>query len=65
MEGLSRQWAFRSGDLVLADPEGLIFLGRADTQAKIRGYRIELERDRAVLERLPGIGQAAVTTYEP
>jgi len=27
--------------LVRADPDGLIFLGRADTQVKIRGYRIE------------------------
>ena len=65
LEALSWERAFRSGDLVRADPEGLIFLGRADTQVKIRGYRIELSEIEAVLMQLPGIGQAAVTTYEP
>ena len=38
--------AYRSGDLVRADPEGLRFVGRADTQVKIRGFRIELVGDR-------------------
>ncbi len=65
LEALSWERAFRSGDLVRADPEGLVFLGRADTQVKIRGYRIELSEIEAVLMQLPGIGQAAVTTYEP
>jgi amino acid adenylation domain-containing protein len=65
LEALGWQRAFRSGDLVRADPEGLIFLGRADTQVKIRGYRIELSEIEAVLMQLPGIGQAAVTTCEP
>ena len=57
--------AYRSGDLVRADPEGLVFLGRADTQVKIRGYRIELSEIESVLLQLPGIAQAAVTTHEP
>ena len=65
LEALGWERAFRSGDLVRADPEGLIFLGRADAQVKIRGYRIELSEIEAVLMQLPGIGQAAVTTYEP
>ena len=65
LEALGWERAFRSGDLVRADPEGLIFLGRADTQVKIRGYRIELSEIEAVLMQLPGIGQAAVATYEP
>ena len=65
LEALSWERAFRSGDLVRADPEGLVFLGRADAQVKIRGYRIELSEIEAVLMQLPGIGQAAVTTYEP
>ena len=56
---------YRSGDLVRADPEGLVYLGRADEQVKIRGYRIELGEIEAVLAELPGIGLAAVTTYEP
>ena len=57
--------AYRSGDLVRADPEGLSFIGRADTQVKIRGYRIELSEIEAVLLYLPGVAQAVVTTYEP
>jgi non-ribosomal peptide synthetase-like protein len=65
LEALGWERAFRSGDLVRADPEGLVFLGREDAQVKIRGYRIELSEIEAVLAQLPGIGQAAVTTYEP
>ena len=64
LEALGWERAYHTGDLVRADPEGLIYLGRADTQVKIRGYRIEPGEIEAVLERLPGIGLAAVTTYE-
>ena len=56
--------AYRSGDLVRADLEGLAFVGRADTQVKIRGFRIELSEIEAVLLELPSIGQAVVSTYE-
>ena len=64
LEALRWERAYHTGDLVRADPAGLIYLGRADTQVKIRGYRIEPGEIEAVLERLPGIGLAAVTTYE-
>ncbi len=57
--------AYRSGDMVRADPEGLTYLGRADNQVKIRGYRIELAEIESVLLQLPGIAQAVVTTYQP
>jgi len=57
--------AYRSGDLVRADPEGLVYEGRADSQVKIRGYRIELSEVESALLQLPGVAQAAVTTYEP
>jgi non-ribosomal peptide synthetase-like protein len=57
--------AYHTGDLVRADPDGLIFVGRADSQVKIRGYRVELGEIESVLTRLPGIKMAAVTTYEP
>lgn len=51
--------AYRSGDLVRADPEGLVFLGRADEQVKLGGRRIELGEVDAALQALPGVGGAA------
>lgn len=57
----SLQWdrAYRTGDLVVADPKGLIFAGRADDQIKFGGRRMELgEIDRA-LSTIPGVSAAA------
>jgi non-ribosomal peptide synthetase-like protein len=51
--------AYRSGDLVREDPEGLTFIGRADDQVKVGGRRIELGEVDAALLRLPGVGGAA------
>jgi non-ribosomal peptide synthetase-like protein len=65
LEALGPERAYRTGDVVRADPEGLVYLGRADAQVKIRGYRIELSEVEAVLMELPGIALAAVTTHEP
>ena len=50
--------AYRSGDLVREDdPEGLVFIGRADDQVKIGGRRIELgEIDSALLTAARGDG---------
>jgi non-ribosomal peptide synthetase-like protein len=47
--------AYRSGDMVRADPEGLAFLGRADEQVKLGGRRIELGEVDAALQALPGV----------
>lgn len=55
--------AYRSGDLVRADPEGLSYVGRADSQVKIRGFRVELGEIEALLAAVPGVRQAAVATY--
>lgn len=51
--------AYRSGDLVRADAEGLVFLGRADDQVKVGGRRVELGEIDAALLALPGVRGAA------
>ncbi|WP_064745117.1 Pls/PosA family non-ribosomal peptide synthetase [Pseudonocardia acaciae] len=51
--------AYRSGDLVRADPEGLVFRGRADDQVKLGGRRIELGEIDTALLTLPGVAAAA------
>ncbi|UQX87735.1 amino acid adenylation domain-containing protein [Jatrophihabitans telluris] len=51
--------AYRSGDLVRYDPEGLLFIGRADEQVKLGGRRIELGEVDAALQSLTGVVAAA------
>ncbi|MGW4033293.1 Pls/PosA family non-ribosomal peptide synthetase [Streptomyces sp. NPDC004838] len=51
--------AYRSGDLVRAQEEGLLFVGRADEQIKLGGRRIELGEIDAALQALPGVAGAA------
>lgn len=51
--------AYRSGDLVRFEPEGLVFQGRADDQVKVGGRRIELGEVEAALQELPGVTGAA------
>jgi amino acid adenylation domain-containing protein len=58
---LPGQRVYRSGDLVRADPEGLVFLGRADDQVKLGGRRIELGEVEAALLALPGVRAAAAS----
>ncbi|MCW2817464.1 MAG: amino acid adenylation enzyme/thioester reductase family protein [Marmoricola sp.] len=51
--------AYRSGDVVVNDADGLLFAGRADDQIKLGGRRIELgEVDNALLAA-PGVLSAA------
>ncbi|MFC9425763.1 Pls/PosA family non-ribosomal peptide synthetase [Streptomyces sp. NPDC056987] len=59
LESLGWSRAYRSGDLVRADPDGLVFLGRADEQVKLGGRRIELAEVDAALQALPGVAGAA------
>ncbi|MFP7834963.1 Pls/PosA family non-ribosomal peptide synthetase [Marisediminicola sp. LYQ134] len=59
MESLGWARAYRSGDLVRFDPEGLVFQGRADDQVKLGGRRIELGEIDAALAALPGVAGAA------
>lgn len=51
--------AYRSGDLVRAEEDGLLFVGRADEQIKLGGRRIELGEIDAALQALPGVAGAA------
>lgn len=64
MPTLGWERAYRSGDLVVWDRQGLLFVGRADEQVKLGGRRIELGEIDAALQSLPGIagGAAAVKT---
>ncbi|MFI9273082.1 Pls/PosA family non-ribosomal peptide synthetase [Kitasatospora sp. NPDC052896] len=55
---------YRSGDLVRADPEGLVFVGRADEQVKLAGRRIELGEVDAALQALPGVRAAAAAVRD-
>ncbi|WP_374970176.1 Pls/PosA family non-ribosomal peptide synthetase [Terrabacter sp. BE26] len=58
--------AYRSGDLVVNDPAGLLFVGRADEQVKLGGRRIELGEVDAALQALPGVtGAAAAVQSTP
>ncbi|MGY4738111.1 Pls/PosA family non-ribosomal peptide synthetase [Streptomyces sp. ATMOS53] len=59
LQSLGWERAYRSGDLVRADAEGLVFLGRADEQIKLGGRRIELGEVDAALQALPGVAGAA------
>ena len=59
MPSLGWERAYRSGDLVVHDPDGLLFGGRADDQVKLGGRRIELGEVDAALLRLPGVLGAA------
>ena len=59
MPSLGWERAYRSGDLVRNDPEGLLFLGRADDQVKVGGRRIELGEIDSALLALPGVTGAA------
>jgi non-ribosomal peptide synthetase-like protein len=59
MPSLGWDRAYRSGDLVVFDPDGLLFAGRADEQIKLGGRRIELGEIDSALLGLPGVVSAA------
>ncbi|WP_268958150.1 Pls/PosA family non-ribosomal peptide synthetase [Occultella glacieicola] len=59
MPTLGWERAYRSGDLVTHEEEGLLFAGRIDDQIKLGGRRIELGEIDAALLDLPGVNGAA------
>ncbi len=66
MPTLGWERAYRSGDLVVNDPEGLVFVGRGDEQVKLGGRRIELGEVDAALQSLPEVtGAAAAVKTTP
>jgi non-ribosomal peptide synthetase-like protein len=60
LPSLGWERAYRTGDLVALEPEGLAFHGRGDDQVKVGGRRIELGEVEAALSALPGVEGAAV-----
>ena len=59
MPSLGWERAYRSGDLVVYDEAGLIFVGRGDDQIKLGGRRIELGEIDSAIGRLRGVVGAA------
>ncbi|MEU4523648.1 Pls/PosA family non-ribosomal peptide synthetase [Amycolatopsis sp. NPDC024027] len=59
LPSLGWERAYRSGDMVRAEEDGLLFLGRLDEQVKLGGRRIELGEVDAALQALPGVQGAA------
>ena len=55
--------AYRTGDVVQADPEGLVFAGRADDQVKVSGRRIELGEIDDQMTRVPGVRVGACAVH--
>ena len=60
-DGLGWPRAYRSGDMVRYEPEGLLFVGRVDDQVKVGGRRIELGEIESALNNLEGVSTSAVT----
>nr|WP_272920575.1 non-ribosomal peptide synthetase [Streptomyces sp. SID8367] len=57
--------AYRTGDLVARDPDGLLrFVGRADDQVKIRGHLADPAEVESVLGSLPGVRECAVVAEQ-
>lgn len=64
MPSLGWDRAYRSGDLVRFESEGLVFQGRADDQVKIGGRRIELGEVEAALQALTAVSAATVVVQK-
>lgn len=63
--GFSANHWYRTGDIVADTADGLVFLGRRDTQIKFRGHRVELGEIEAVLQRVAQTPVAIVIAWPP
>ena len=65
LDGERETRLYATGDRARYQPDGTIaFLGRTDSQVKVRGVRVELGEIEALLERYPGVRQAAAMARE-
>ena len=66
LPSLGWERAYRTGDVVRAEHEGLVFVGRTDDQIKFGGVRIELDEIDEHLTQMPGVnmGASALRTTE-
>ncbi len=64
LDSVGWERAYRSGDLVVNDPAGLVFVGRADDQVKVGGRRIELGEIDAALLAAPQVSAAAAAVRD-
>ncbi|MFB0619266.1 amino acid adenylation domain-containing protein [Streptomyces sp. AGS-58] len=56
---------YRTGDLVSADPTGVLYFhGRTDDQVKIRGHRVEVKEVNSALLDVPGVRDAHTVVHE-
>ncbi|MGV3072772.1 Pls/PosA family non-ribosomal peptide synthetase [Corynebacterium phoceense] len=60
LESMAWERAYRSGDHVRLEEDGLYFVGRVDDQVKIGGRRIELGEVEANVAALPNVYNSAV-----
>ncbi|APT85507.1 Pls/PosA family non-ribosomal peptide synthetase [Corynebacterium aquilae] len=64
LPSLGWQRAYRSGDMVRLEEDGVYFVGRTDDQVKIGGRRIELGEVSANVAAAPGVNAAAVVVRQ-
>lgn len=64
LESMAWQRAYRTGDHVRLEEDGLYFVGRVDDQVKIGGRRIELGEVEANVAALPNVYNSAVAVQK-